>query len=255
MALCLNVLGMQAQGPDPFHPMLQEGKLWKIVDGYWMTSAPKEEDYSETDISKARGLWALQQMARRNAAKYTNLLKDDKSVVAIKFIDEVLKNPDGEMLFPGELHGRPEIPAPGLRYAMQDPKLYKKDLQGFNVIVCDEYLQSRKVLKVTDDFNKPMPKDIVQKMEKKYGMKAQRSLRSCTIEGGYTFGVPLLPGRVPAGQLQPGLSVRAAEGIRHPQGRLGQRRRDKRLYPGGEACLLHHGGAGHSEGLCRLEDL
>ena len=33
-----------------------------------------------------------------------------------------------------------------------------------------------------------MPKDIVQKMEKKYGMKAQRSVRSCDIEGGYVFG-------------------------------------------------------------------
>lgn len=178
---------MPDTAPRPMFLYVQDKEHMQMV--YWMTSAPKEDDYSEADISKARGLWNLQQMARRNAAKYTNLLKDDKNVVAIKFIDEVLKNPDGEALFPGELHGRPEIPAPGLRYAMQDPKLYKKDLEGIRVIVCDEYLQSRKVLKVTDDFNKPMPKDIVQKMEKKYGMKAQRSVRSCNIEGGYVFGV------------------------------------------------------------------
>ena len=56
---------------------------------------------------------------------------------------------------------------PALRFALQDPKLYKSDLEGFRVIVCDEYLQSRKVLKITDDFNKPMPQDIVKKMEKK----------------------------------------------------------------------------------------
>ena len=77
---------MPDTAPRPMFLYVQDKEHMQMV--YWMTSAPKEEDYSETDISKARGLWALQQMARRNAAKYTNLLKDDKSVVAIKFIDE-----------------------------------------------------------------------------------------------------------------------------------------------------------------------
>ena len=177
---------MPDTAPRPMFLYTQDKEHMQVV--YWMTSAPKEEDYSETDISKVRGRWALQQIARRNAAKYTNLLKDDKSVVAIKFIDEVLKNPDGETMFPGELHGRPEIPAPGLRYAMQDPKLYKSDIEGFRVIVCDEYLQSRKVLKITDVSNKSMPQDVVKKLEKKYGMKTERSSISCNIEGGYVCG-------------------------------------------------------------------
>lgn len=177
---------MPDTAPRPMFLYTQDKEHMQVI--YWMTSAPKEEDYSEADISKARGLWALQQIFRRNAAKYTNLLKDDRSVVAIKYIDEVLKNPDGEALYPGELHGRSEIPSPGARFAMQDPKLYKSDIEGFRVIVCDEYLQSRKVLKITDVSNKSMPQDVVKKMEKKYGMKAERSSMSCNIEGGYVSG-------------------------------------------------------------------
>ena len=177
---------MPDTAPRPMFLYIQDKEHMQVV--YWMTSAPKEDDYSETDFSKVRGRWALQQIFRRNAAKYTNLLKGDKSVVAIKYIDEVLKNPDGGDLFPSELHGRPEIPAPGARFAMQDPKLYRSDLEGFRVIVCDEYLQSRKVLKITDVSNKPMPQEVVKKLEKKYGMKAERSVVSCNIEGGYVYG-------------------------------------------------------------------
>jgi hypothetical protein len=71
---------------------------------------------------------------------------------------------------------------------MQDPKLYKSDIDGFRVIVCDEYLQSRKVLKITDVSNKSMPQDVVKKMEKKYSMKTERSTMSYNIEGGYVCG-------------------------------------------------------------------
>ena len=57
MALCLNVLGMQAQGPDPFHPMLQEGKLWKIVDGDGWASKPEYNILIEGDTLIGGNIW------------------------------------------------------------------------------------------------------------------------------------------------------------------------------------------------------
>ena len=72
---------MPDTAPRPMFLYTQDKEHMQVI--YWMTSAPKEEDYSEADISKSRGLWALQQIFRRNSAKYTNLLKDDRSVVAI----------------------------------------------------------------------------------------------------------------------------------------------------------------------------
>ena len=57
MALCLNVLGMQAQGPDPFHPMLQEGKFWKIVDGDGWASKPEYDILIEGDTLIGGKTW------------------------------------------------------------------------------------------------------------------------------------------------------------------------------------------------------
>ena len=59
--------------------------------------------------------WSLQEMSRRNAAGYTKMLVDNNKWVDIKYIGELLKNPDGELMYGGELHSRPSIPSPGLR--------------------------------------------------------------------------------------------------------------------------------------------
>lgn len=177
---------MPDTAPRPMFLYTHDKEHMQVV--YWMTQAPNSDDYSEEDFSKVQKSWALQQMLRRNASKYTNLLKDDNSVVAIKYIGEQLTNPDGEAMYPGELHGRPEIPSPGACFAMQDPKLFKSDIEGMRVIVCDEYLQSRRVLKITDSSKKTLPQEVVKNLEKKYGMKSERITRTCNLEGDYVCG-------------------------------------------------------------------
>ena len=165
---------------------------------YWMTSAPKEEDYSETDFSKVRGLWALQQMARRNAAKYTTLLVGGKQV-KVKFVGEVLKDPDGNTPSMGQIHGRPEIPALSARFELVGAK--KPDSWGM-VLLTDEYLASRKQLDIKEssasyDNPKRLPKDIVKKLEQQYGMKAERSCEVSTIGGKYVWGSVQFQGAYP----------------------------------------------------------
>jgi hypothetical protein len=157
---------------------------------YWSSiEKPKKDDYSEGGWEQAMRLWSLQEKFRRNAAKYTSLLLSDKSVVAIKYTGEVLTNPDGEKIWGSELHGRPEIPSAGANFTMENPKLFKDEICGMSVIVCDEYLQSRQVLKIIgSNGEKRLPQEVVKQLEKKYGMKASRSVLSCNIEGDYLYG-------------------------------------------------------------------
>ena len=156
---------------------------------YWTDiKEPSMEECGEEDFQQVHNSWVLQESLRRNASKYTSLLLNDKSVVAIKYIGELLKNADGEMLYPGQLHGRPEIPSPGARFALQNPKLYKADIEGMRVIVCDEYLQSRQVLNINNHPKGSLPQAVVKQLEKKYGMKAVRSVQTCIIEGDYVCG-------------------------------------------------------------------
>ncbi len=178
---------MPDTAPRPMFLYMFDKDHMQVV--YWMSvKEPSAEDCGEQDYAHVYRSWALQDMLRRNAAKYTSLLRDDKSVIAIKYTGEVLKNPDGEEMYGGEIHGRVEIPSPGAHYVFEDPKLAPSDLGGMGVIVCDEYLQAHKVLKVIDSSKKQMPQDVVKKLEKKYGMKVARSVRMCNIEGDYVYG-------------------------------------------------------------------
>ena len=157
---------------------------------YWAgIEKPNKDDCGEEYYADVLKSWSLQDKFRRNAAKYTSLLREDKSVIAIKYTGEILKNPDGEDMYMGEIHGRTEIPSPGAHFVFENPKLAPKDLAGFGVIVCDEYLQTRQVLKIINsNGEKRLPQEVVKKMEKKYGMKAQRSVLQCHIEGDYLYG-------------------------------------------------------------------
>ena len=164
---------------------------------YWsnLEEPKKSEDfpeYFEADHQR----WALQEMFRRHKEQYTNMLMDDK-FVKIKFIDEVLKDPDGDTPSIGEIHGRKEIPSLCSRFDFVNPKDKKKTEYGGyewgTVIVTDSYLHSRKRLDVKscqdDEYNYPnLPADIVKQFETKYGMKAQASHKTCTIGDRYTMG-------------------------------------------------------------------
>ena len=136
--------------------------------------------------------WELQEMFRRNAAQYTNMLLENK-ITKIKFIDEVLKDPDGEEPSTGEIHARPEIPALCARFDFVNPKEKRSDL-GWGVVICtDSYLNSRKMLDMKScqksDYTYPkLPAEVVKQLEKEYGMKVKSTMKSCIIGDRYTMG-------------------------------------------------------------------
>ena len=158
---------------------------------YWTNAEKpqKTEDNAEY-YAEMLNSWGLQDIFHRNAAGYTKMLLDNKWV-DIKFIGEQLKDPDGKVMYGGELHGRASIPSPGLRYAFVNDKDIPKGefFGGMQVVVHKDYLTSRKQLKIdVPKGEKPMPKALVQQMEQKYGMKASHSLICSMIDGRYTQG-------------------------------------------------------------------
>lgn len=131
---------------------------------------------------------SLQQNFSRNRALYTKLLNNNKCL-GIKYIGEQLKNPDGGEASYGQLHGREQIPAAGLKYAFTDEKFKAGDMWGMYVAVTDEYLSSRKLIDMKHiDANKPLPADVIKKLEAEYKMKVKRS--QLTAQGNkYGYGV------------------------------------------------------------------
>ena len=138
--------------------------------------------------------WALQEMFRRNKEQYTNMFMGDK-FVKIKFIDEVLKDPDGDTPSTGEIH-RKEIPSLCARFDFVNPKDKKKTEYGYEwgtVIVTDSYLLSRKQLPIKGfdyewDKEDPLPAAVVKQLEQRYGMKTMRSELLCNIGDSCQYG-------------------------------------------------------------------
>ena len=132
---------------------------------------------------------------RRNAAGYTQLLVDDGKSVAIHSIGEQLKNPDGENLYPGELHSRPTIPSMGMNYALVNlaDSLRGHPYGQLHVIVHEDYMKTHKrlVTKLESPFDndKPLPNAVISQLEEQYGMKTQRSELTYSIGDRYTYGV------------------------------------------------------------------
>ena len=175
--------------PQPMFLFVQDREHMQMV--YWTSvkEPKKSDDFDSYEFMHES--WALQQMFRRNASQYTTMVTGDGRTVAVKYLDELLTNPDGEEMYPGELHGRMEIPSPGARYACVNNSDFSRRMSGMNVIVCDNYLKTRTLLGTKDlmaNGEKKLPKDVVAKMEKKYGMKADRSVMVCKVADRYTFG-------------------------------------------------------------------
>ena len=164
---------------------------------YWtdIKEPQKEKDNAEY-FDEMHQSWSLQDGFRRNAAQYTKMYVGEDKITDIKYIGELLKNPDGEDMFPGELHGRTSIPSPGLRYAFanaSDPVMKKSDWKGMNIVVTESYFQTRKLMtqKLLSPFDKsnPLPKSVISQLEQEYGMKCQRSEAVCRYNDRYTYGV------------------------------------------------------------------
>lgn len=164
---------------------------------YWsgIEEPQKDKDNAEyfDDMHQS---WALQEGFRRSAAHYTKLLAEGGKIIDIKYIGELLKNPDGEDMYYGELHSRSSIPSPGLRYAFvnpNDPQLNKTDWKGMDIVVTESYLQTRKLMtqKLLSPYDKstPLPAAVIKQLEQEYGMKCQRSEAVCRYNNRYTYGV------------------------------------------------------------------
>ena len=160
---------------------------------YWcdLEEPQFNEDYADyyEEIHQA---WAIQEQFRRNASKYTKLIVDGTKTLDVKYVDEILLNPDGEKIFPGELHGMPKIPSAGARFTLQGKSKMNMDEVPGNVVVTDSYLASHKPLNIQPamtDEEVPLPAAVIKKMEEKYGMKAELSKKTYIIGDRYTYGV------------------------------------------------------------------
>ena len=164
---------------------------------YWSgIEEPKKDKDNAEYFDQMYQTWNLQEGFRRNAAAYTKMLAEDGKTIDIKYIGELLKNPDGEEMFTGELHSRATIPSPGLRYAFvnpNDPQLNKTDWKFMDIVVTEGYLQTRKLMKskLLSPFDKenPLPKTVVKQLEEEYGMKAESSTSVFSFDDRYTYGV------------------------------------------------------------------
>ena len=181
--------------PLPMFLIGTDGKYRQVL--YWTNiEEPQRSEGDEDYFDDWHKRWELQEMFRRNAAQYTNLLNGDK-IVKVKFVDEVLKDPDGNTPSIGEIHGRDEIPSLCARFDYVNPKdnphlEYRTDSWG-SIICTDSYLSSRKRLTVktcqTKNYEYPkLPADIVKQLETQYGMKAQQSHKTCIIGDSIIMG-------------------------------------------------------------------
>ena len=177
------IVGTNDTTPLPMFLMGSDKKYSQVL--YWteLEEPKKDPDYAEY-YNEWHKRWALQEKFRRNRAQYTNLLCDDQ-FVKVKYVDEVLEDPDGNRPSIGERHGREEIPSLCARFDVGGNDGY--------IIVTDSYLESRKLLPVTYfeyewGKEKPLPAAVVKQLEEKYGMKAERSVLLCKIGDDYTYG-------------------------------------------------------------------
>lgn len=156
---------------------------------YWReVTEPTADECGEEFIREVHADWELQESFRRNLPQYKTLLADGKTL-HLKFLGEQLTDPDGNPASLGMLHGREGIPAQSARYEVTDAK--GKEIWS-GIAVTDEYLQTRRRLPIKVEGKEPhYPKlsaQIVATLEKRYGMKAERSKKLYTIDGRYTVG-------------------------------------------------------------------
>ena len=167
---------------------------------YWTdTKEPDKTYYEKHDMMEyftdAHKTWEQFDAFRRNASGYNQLLLDDGKSVPIRAIGEQFLNPDGEEIYPGELHCRPTIPSPGMKYALVDIKdsLRDHDYGRFHIIVHEAYMKIHKrldtKLESPFDADKPLPKAVIRQLEEQYGMKTERSELTYSIGDRYTYGV------------------------------------------------------------------
>ena len=159
---------------------------------YWedLKEPVKNEDNAEF-YDQMHQDWALQDLFRRNASQYTKLIVNGTITSNVKYVDEVLLNPDGKPMYFGELHGRSEIPSPGARFSLLSGEPLSADEHG-GILVTDSYLATHKPMAIRpalEDGVLPLPDNVIKEMENAYGMKVEKSAQSHIIGDRYIYGV------------------------------------------------------------------
>ena len=178
--------------PLPMFLIGNDSKYMQML--YWAdVEEPKKGDDDDDYFEASHKRWELQEMFRRNAALYTNLIVGGDKITKVKFIDEVLKDPDGNRPSIGQIHGRDEIPSLCARFDYANVKDKKGDGSGWGtVIVTDSYLNTRRLLPLKSCAkNYEYPKldaAVVKQLEKEYGMKARSSSKIAIIDNRYIHG-------------------------------------------------------------------
>ena len=178
--------------PLPMFLIGNDSKYMQML--YWAdVEEPKKGDDDDDYFEASHKRWELQEMFRRNAALYTNLIVGGDKITKVKFIDEVLKDPDGNRPSIGQIHGRDEIPSLCARFDYANAKDKKGDGSGWGtVIVTDSYLNTRRLLPLKSCAkNYEYPKldaAVVKQLEKEYGMKAKSSSKIAIIDNRYIHG-------------------------------------------------------------------
>ena len=178
--------------PLPMFLIGSDGKYMQML--YWAdVEEPKKSEKNDDYYETYHKSWELQEMFRRNAALYTNLIVGGDKITKVKFIDEVLKDPDGNRPSIGQIHGRDEIPSLCARFDYANAKDKKGEGSGWGtVIVTDSYLNTRRLLPLKSCAkNYEYPKldaAVVKQLEKEYGMKAKSSSKIAIIDNRYIHG-------------------------------------------------------------------
>ena len=191
MAVIDSIIEENDTTPMPMYLMWRdEGRYLLML--YWTDlEEPQKTDDTADWYEAGHQSWTLQEMFRRNASQYTNLIIDDR-MVKVKFVDEVLKDPDGNTPSIGEIHGRDDIPSLCARFDFVDPAEAKGYRGG--VVVTDSYLKSRRRLDIQFDksnwyYPTQLPEATVKHLEQKYGMKAERSRLLANFGDSYVWGL------------------------------------------------------------------
>ncbi len=163
----------------------EDGQVVEVV--YWTSlDKPSADDGPEYQES-----WRIQERMRQQKNSYTKVIGKDDQLCDVTFVEDVKsKNADNAML------RSPQNPMQGLKFKFNNPKDLKKlqeDGYCFTMLwlLADEYVNSRTQLAVkrsSELQRKPLPADVVKKMEEKYGMKADRSALTTTIGQDYQTG-------------------------------------------------------------------
>ena len=159
---------------------------------FWSEFEEPQKDGDDDDsFEQYHQAWKLQADFRRRAPLYTKLLLGPETMVDVKYVDDLLKNPDGGDASLGVIHSRARIPTQGARYAFANPKDEMEKQDGsFYLLVTESYLKSRKQLECKyGEQEKAFPASVVQQLEKQYDMKASRSLMYTHIADRYTYGI------------------------------------------------------------------